>query len=109
MDLVEPQLQTSVLCTRHCRGRGQCAVRSDGKWQAHRAEDGLLSPWLYLAQPGLIIAYVGLTPGRGGPPFGFLSIFFELVGRLWRSVTFVKKVLIQIFFLYKKRKLLKTS
>ena len=35
------------------------------------AEDGRLSPWLYLAQPGLIIASTGLTPGRGGPPFGY--------------------------------------
>ena len=78
VDLVEPQLQTRFCARGVVGGVRQCAVRSDGKWQAHRAEDGRLSPWLYLAQPGLIIASTGLIPGRGGPPFGTYKMIQKL-------------------------------
>ena len=70
VDLVEPQLQTRF-CARGVVGgmnNVPFGVMASGKLTA---EDGRLSPWLYLAQPGLIIASTGLTPGRGGPPFGY--------------------------------------
>ena len=65
------------------QGRGQCVVRSDGKWQAHRTEDGLLSRLaLSRPQPGLIIASMALTPGRGRPPFEYPNKF-KILQIIW--------------------------